>query len=271
MSTVFGLTSLDLRPQPDFSATLNENGGWAASQSVVSYASDFDSFAFRQKLVIGTTKATDIDTSIPSFFSFLRLIGVDFDGTEGSVTTLRLRYSGTPANDGTGDGASVKTYTLNGVLQNKSIMEHPKVAALTSLERSLLNAILEKTAYWDVTFEKIGRWEEDTGEFVDWAQQDITSDDGKTFAEKIALGFISYESPSFTWTEYLERNTGLTGTELADIGTVSTPNGTPPNWGGDYDWLLVSATQDFDGSKYRITRQWQLSDSSGWDSDIYST
>ena len=64
----------------------------------------------------------------------------------------------------------------------------------------------------------------------------------------------------------------MAGIPIADIdnlGLVDIPEGNFPVLLGNRNWMLVNATQDQDGLKFRNTLEWELSDRGGWDELLY--
>ena len=261
-----GITSLEFIPQPDFRATQSENGGWTASQSFVFLGDDLDSYSFREHFR-GGRRATDLDESLPSYWDILNLISVEVAHEEAGSATIVVNYSGSQveSSGGTGENAEVITYSLSGSLSQRSIIEHPKVRALDEADRLKLGQLLAGNIKY---IPNLSKYYEDNGVSAS-VEVSFTAGDSATFAKKIVEDIVTYDHATFTWTEYKERRTGLSASELNNVGKVDTPSGSPPNVTGGRDWRLVSATQDYDGSLYRISRQWELSDSGGWDEDLY--
>lgn len=263
-----GISSLEFIPQPDFRASQSENGGWTASQSFVFLGEDLENYSFRSHFA-GGKRATELDESLPSYWDILRLVSVDVTHEEAGSATIVANYSGSHVSDGggTGDKSEVKTYSLSGSLSQRSIVEHPKVRALDVDDRYKLGQLLDGNIKYIASQSK---YYEDNGVSAN-VEVTFTAGDATTFAAKIVEGIVTYDNASFTWTEYKERTSGLTASELNKVGKVDTPEGSPPSVTGSRTWRLVSATQDYDGSLYRISRQWELSEAGGWDDDIYDT
>ena len=269
MATRYGISATGFIPQPDFEANQSENGGWTASQSFVYRTEDLDNYALQANFSQGVS-ATDLDDSLPSYWSFLYLKSVSVGESEGGYSRIRVNYSGFVNADGYGGSGSaiygVTTYGLSGSVSQRSIIDHPSVVALDDTERKKLGMLLDGGIYYDVTSEKY-RQETTLKPFGD--EITFTAGDSATFAAKIVMGRTTFDSPTILWNEYREQAVALTASELNDIGKVSTPAGSPPAVTGSRDWKLNSATQDWDGVKYRISRQWELSLAGGWDSETY--
>ena len=96
-----------------------------------------------------------------------------------------------------------------------------------------------------------------------------TAGDATTFAKLIARGFHTYKFPTFTWEKTWDSTVSLTADEVNNLGYIDLPDGDPPAIDGDRDWMLVNASQEQEGLKFRCTKEWELSDRGGWSADIY--
>ena len=62
---------------------------------------------------------------------------------------------------------------------------------------------------------------------------------------------------------------GIAAADIDNLGLVDIPEGDFPVLEGNRDWMLVNATQDQEGLKFRNTLEWELSDRGGWDALLY--
>ena len=265
-ATIFGVSQTLFHPQADFSASQSENGGWTARQSFVYRGSLIDNYAWRANFVSGK-KPTQLDSGLSTYWDFLGLVNVEVQDEEGGISRIIVTYSGTPiAEGGNGESQEITTYSLSGSVSQFSIIEHDKVRALGDDDRRKLGQLLNGGIYYD---EQESRYRQQTTDNPFGDEVTFSAGDASTFATKIVEGFTTFDGATIYWSEYKERNTGLTAAELNDLQKISTPAGSPPAVTGSRNWKLVSATQDFDGMLYRINRQWQLSLPGGWDTDLY--
>lgn len=272
---IYGANSATIIPQSNFRAVGNEQGEFTATQDFKVLPEFVDSIQYNTFFLEGRP-ATDMDPSLPLRLSFLKLTFANPGREDGGWMVVTANFKGYFSNqfDLNNEDGVVPTYTLSGTLEEVSIMEHPKIVALAAGERALLNALVEGTAAWDIANSKIGEIDNETGAFRNWISQGITTADGILFAGKIAKGLVTYKRPVFTWTENKTEDTQFTAADLNDLGTISTPAGSPPAVNGTRDWMLTDAQSVQNGITnpiYNKARTWTLSERGGHDSDIYST
>lgn len=270
--TSFGLTSSSFVPQTDFLAQQTEEGRWTASQSFLVLQSILDRYTGVQLLMPGTP-ATSLDEGLPNFYQFLKFQNFEIRHQEAGWATITCYYVGFYAttSEETG-GTDPVTYQLSGVTEEVSIMEHPKVVALSAIERALLSTILNGEADWDISTSKIGNYDE-LGAFTNWTSQSLTSANGVIAAALIAKGWTTYKRPTYTWTKSEESVTPIEAADLNNLGKVDTPEGSPPEASGSRDWMLWSVDQLQRGTSnptYSKTMVWVLSERGGHDTFLYT-
>ena len=255
-ATILGLDSTSVRPQPAFRCQQSENGGWTASHTIIVTRAGFDT------------------AGIPTFFSFLKITDVSVTAEEGDLITLEVNAAGSAAGqyesgDGTGlDTQSLPTYELRGQLSDASFSNHRKWLELGDSDKMLLGILLSGGFEYKPSTGKLVTITEDNN-FRNFDEQ-LSSDDAKSFAKLIQQGQTSYERSQYTWTETTEGLDQLTAPQLNKLGLISTPRGTPPEAGGTRNWKLISATQSQQGELYRTTLEWQLSDDGGHNTFLYA-
>jgi len=79
-------------------------------------------------------------------------------------------------------------------------------------------------------------------------------------------GVEAYLVPGAEWRETTFQTSRPSG--IRDVGTIDTPNGSPPSVSGR-DWLAWSETYIRRGGIYQVQTVWKLSGRNGWDTDIY--
>ena len=268
----FGLDSSSFIAQPDFLAQQTEEGRWSASQSFLVKQTVMDQYTGQQMLIPGTP-ATTLDPDLPRFYNFLRFQNFDVRHMEAGWATITCNYTGfwSSSSSETG-GNDPLTYNLNGVTEDVSILEHPKVVALADAERDALGWIVEGLAVWNTVTEKLGTVPD--GQFIPFpaSGQKITTADGKAAAKRLQQGMTTYKRPVYTWTKTEESETGFTASEINDLGKISTPDGDPPEANGSRDWQLWSVDQLQRGTSnpvYSKNLVWILSERGGHDSFLY--
>lgn len=75
------------------------------------------------------------------------------------------------------------------------------------------------------------------------------------------------DASQVTWRHsYLDRNSPA---DLSKVGTIDTPDGSPPSMGIGRTWLYLSCEFTRRGYVYQITKQWRCSGRRGWNPLIY--
>jgi hypothetical protein len=181
---LFGFDSSTFIPAADFTASQSKESLWEGSQSFSISREACDFFTGSAQLVVGTP-ATTLDPNLPSFWSFLRLTRIDAQNVTGGYAKVRIHYAGYFSINQSQDPESgtPTTFTLSGALEEVPLLEHPKVVALSAVERALLATIAAGDAVWDISTSKIGRLDPDKGTFIPWEDQDLVSADGVAFAD----------------------------------------------------------------------------------------
>jgi hypothetical protein len=267
MSAIFGISATDIFPQPGFTATQSENGGWVGKHSFAVRRTAWNSAFVRSQFVNGTS-ITTLDPDLSSFFAFMVVSKVEVTGEEGDFIIVGTECAGGAAtqfgDEGLGTG-SQPTYQLNGSLQDAPLSQHPKWIALGDTEKTNLGLLIEGgLALLDNQYfifdEALNEqtFEDPTGDELE-------------FAKLIAQGETTYSRPVITWTESTQGNAQLTAAQLNKLGKISTPRGSPPEPSGTRDWMLTNAYQEERGDLYSTDLEWTLSESGGHNSFLYDT
>jgi len=270
----------DWVPQGDFQAEQSKEGGWTASQSFQILRSSIDLETFQDEFRIGRP----IEALYPEIEGFWRFLGlasiprVQHQSGDYSLISVKFAgYSG-PSGQGTDEEASeapepMPTYTLRGSITERDILQHPKVVALNNDDDYGILLSLKNGTY---------EWRDGSvcAKFID-EQSHVTwralpdqpnAGDATKFAELIGRGVHTYRFPTFLWQKTWESAEEINPLEIDNLGVIDVPDGDFPFPGGvgeERDWMLVSATQDQDGLKFRNTLEWELSDRGGWDVTLY--
>ena len=80
------------------------------------------------------------------------------------------------------------------------------------------------------------------------------------------VGVRGFLSPGTVWKKRYVTN--LRPTDIGAVGSIDTPEGNPPSYGGR-NWLYNGLTWEQRGLTYTVTKEWLLSGPLGWNSEIY--
>jgi hypothetical protein len=270
MATQIGLTTGEVIPLGEFTATQDQQGGWTATREYYMLASTFSSTTVSNQFRPGTF-AIVADSTIPAIFSFLVVESRSVKYGEAGTCMVTVNYAGAAgAQYGEGnlsDGIE-PTYRLEGRLQELELSRHPKWQALSEDEQFALGSMLNGAAIY-------GEPEGEEDKSIYWPDQkkslkeQVESTDGVKFRDLIVAGVKTYFVPTITWTETTQGNEGMTSAQLNALGNISTPRGDPPDPSGSRNWMLTGASQEQRGELYQTTIEWSLSEREGWDDFLY--
>ena len=280
--TQYGLPELgDWVPQPDFKAQQSKEGGWTATQSFQILRSSIDLETFQDQFRIGRP-IEDLSPEIEGFWRFLGLASIPtVEHQEGDYSMIGVKFAGFtgPSGQGTEDEPEVAdepeptpSYTLRGSLTERDILQHPKILALAAPRDGRILQLCKSGKYvYDPDQDKICTHPEDPegNETFRPIQIQPTAGDAWWFAIKIANGEHTYLFPTFIWRKTWDGVAGIAAADIDNLGLVDIPEGDFPVLEGNRDWMLVNATQDQEGLKFRNTLEWELSDRGGWDALLY--
>ena len=275
MSTIYGLGFSDVRPQPGFTATQGDTGGWTGRHGFMIRRTAWANASVRSKFAKGTA-ITELDTGLNSFWNFLKIVSTEVSSDVGDLTEVTVTLAGgqgaTYDEDELGEGAE-PTYALRGQLQDAPFSMHPKWNALTDLEKGGLGLLINALAIFDPPTGKVGQFDY-SGKAFNAAQAGgveviITSADGLLFANLINSGETTYMRPTFTWTESTQGTGGLTNAQINLLGNIATPRGNPPEPSGTRDWMLTSAFQEERAELFTTELEWTLSEKGGHNELLY--
>ena len=276
MSTIKGLGFSDVEPQPGFTATRDENGGWTGRHSFAIRRTAWANSAVRGKFAKGVA-ITTLDPDLAVFFEFCKVVSVEVTSEEGDFTMVTAQFSGAQGatyDDGDLAEDAEPTYRLSGQLQDAPISMHPKWGPLSAEQKTALGHIINGNMVFDEGKGKICRIIADAtsaDEFFDpfLPYDTIIVDDALEFAKVIARGETTYLRPVLTWTESTQGADGLTAAQINKLGKISTPRGSPPEAAGTRDWMLTSAFQEQRGELITTDLEWTLSEKGGHDEFLY--
>ena len=269
-ATIKGLAFSDVEPQPGFTATREENGGWTGSHK---FAIRTASFGVANSAFAKGTAITALDPGLSDYWAFMKVVGVEVTNEEGDFTFITASISGAKgASYGESGETPDPTYRLSGQLQDAPLSIHPKWAALSDIFKWALGKMINGEASASKEFTQAGNYD-DEGFFTpleDESDAQITfTGDAIEFCKRIAQGDTTYLRPVLTWTESAQGTDGLTNAQLNELGNISTPRGDPPEAAGTRDWMLTSAFQEQSGELITTDLEWTLSEKGGHDEFLY--
>jgi hypothetical protein len=272
MSTIRGIRSSDVLPQPGFTATRQENGGYIGRHSFAVLRTAWGGSGVTGRFTKGTP-ITSLDPGLSFSWSFLKVVEAEIVSEEGDITIVSVTLSGAQgASYGEGGEAPDPTYRLSGQLQDAPLSIHPKWAALSDIFKWALGKMINGEASASKEFTQAGNYDEE-GFFTpleDESDAQITfTGDAIEFCKRIAQGETTYSRPVITWTESAQGTDGLTNSQLNKLGNISTPRGSPPEAAGTRDWMLTSAFQEQNGEMFTTDLEWTLSEKGGHDTFLY--
>ena len=278
MAKIHGITETQLIPGPDFSARQNENGGWTATQSFKCVRGGFDKTINQSRLARGT-RLTTLDPDADRIFSFLALTRIlAVDSVEGGYTKIACEFSGFTSNSFLDDPEipdPIPTYYKRGALVEAPLDEHPIWKALSDTEKFALGLLIKGDAVAKPDFTGVGTYN-DSGTWSAWEDGSgpiVLTGDAIEFAKRIAQGKSTYKLGTYEYTHRWEASTGISASQMNDLGKISVPSGSPPKPGAGRNWMLVGANEEQHGSgDFRFSNElvYLLSDEGGHDSFLQS-
>ena len=148
MSTIRGIRSSDVLPQPGFTATRQENGGYIGRHSFAVLRTAWGGSGVTGRFTKGTP-ITSLDPDLSFSWSFLKVVEAEVVSEEGDITIVSVTLSGAQgASYGEGGEAPDPTYRLSGQLQDAPLSMHPKWTALSDIANGLRDNMqsIEKSA-----------------------------------------------------------------------------------------------------------------------------
>ena len=276
MATQIGLTTGEVIPLGQFTATQDQQGGWTATRQYYMLASTFASSTVASQFARGSS-AIVADNTIPAIFDFLVVESRSVQYGEAGTCTVTVNYAGAAGpqygdDDDTLAEQALPTYRLEGRLMELPLSEHPKWKALSDTFQQALGKMLTGEATVSPDYLTPGYYQNDTFYFIkDSSDNEITfTGNAITFAKLICNGVTTYVVPTITWTETTEGPTGMTAAQLNKLGKISTPRGGPPTPSSTRNWMLTGASQEQRGTLYQTTIEWTLSERDGFSNFLYN-
>lgn len=271
MSTIFGLTANDIQPQPGFTATQAQEGGWTGTHTFAIRRTAWNSNSIREEFRIGRA-VTELDVNLSTYFEFLKIASLTVLSDEGDFIMVQAGLAGAKSAQYGAEGANSPVYRLTCSLQDASLSEHPKWKLFSDIEREALSNMISGDLVFDEASSTVGTrdersfWVESNSEGTPYI---IEGADAREFAKLIAAGQTTYQRPAMVWTESTQGNAGLTFDQIQKLGKIDVPGGSPPEPSGVRDWMLTSAFDEETGGLHRTELEWTMSEAGGFNPTLY--
>lgn len=198
--------------------------------------------------------SADVFTAIPAYqtvhpdFAYLFLQEATFDYMGTALARVSVVYEGAILGGG-GTPATAPFYSLQTGVMAVPITQHPSVAT------------------WIGTETTAGRNPRDSaGLFSGWKLGAVSS------GSQSLYGLDQYEYPTAVWSKEWVSSVAPDATDLARLGHIDTPSGSPPTVSSS-NWLCIEMSyRDIGSGMVQRTERWKLSQANaggGWNSDVY--
>ena len=265
--TVYGIPAFGWIPGPDFRGGFDSQGMWTGSQTFYVRKFDFESDPIRTAFRKGTPAPT-LYPNLSSVWNFLLVDDVTHEDKPLGITEIIVNYKGFSTEwnfDGKedDDDDTSGTYSMNGSLVDRPIIEHPGFLALDANSRGLI-----VDAYNNRAKRKEGETKGSSSVTVhsifDRQIEYITTEPEVSWWNFIIDdGNRTWEAPSIEWTKSATNRGGIADAQLAGLGWIDAfvpggPPAIPPR-----NWRLTSASDsrttagDTYTSEYSLT--WSMS------------
>lgn len=283
MSTQFGIAFSGVYPQPGFSASFSQEGGWTGTHTFMVSRTGWNSGFIRAMFAPGTQIGA-LDPGIPPSFSFLRVVDCNPVFGEGDLVTISVNFAGSASSQFESEDLApdaLPTYQLNGQLQEAPFSEHPKWQALTQREKDGLskffsesNLDLLRDGESAMLVQQVGAENASAYQQIkDPKDSQVYEFEGNAleFANLLLQGRQTYLRPSATWTETTQGTSPLTSQQINKLGHISNPRGNPPEPNGSRNWMLTSISDETYGTLHQTAIEWTLSEREGFNAFLYDS
>ena len=275
MTTQFGYELGEIYPQPGFTVTRGDQGGWTASGEYEMSRATWDQPETRSKFS-RRASITQIDPSIESFYQFLVLESVNVISDVADTITARVEYSGSIVDQYQGDNTDTLapdvefTTRLEIRERQESILTSKSFTNLSVDEQGLIGLMLAGSLVYLAVSDQDPRLlyfppsgnESDLEDFIPIEQQ-LSTPAAMDFAERISRGETTRIVHSVNWVVSSDGIGRITAAQLGRLNQARTPPGNPPT-PSDHDWKFIGATQEERGELIRTTLEYELSPPGGW-------
>jgi hypothetical protein len=252
-----------LRPGPSLVITQSTEGLTTCSHDFTCRKGDISNPLILAKLVKGSAIAGLIP-DIGSKFNFMTVEDWSSRDNPGGYTTVSVNFKGV---DTTGEATSSTsvTYTRNNSLSDEPIFANKKfIAAVTRAEmRDWIRGATQGL------YERV---DSDTIQKTDAAGTDVgsldTEDEIFWWDWIVTQGNMTYLKATSEWTKSATGRGTLSNAELAKLGYIDTPDGSPAAPDGD-TWLYTGATESITVAGDGVNSYSKTWTSGNWPTKVY--
>ena len=230
-----------LYPQPGYTAQVDKEGKWTATQIFLCH---------RDSAVALMPRPGTVHPEI----SFIAVSTASISFDEGDLAEITCQYAGAEDKKPEDEKANAK-YGMGLSVSEEPLLSHFRYKDVPLAEREALQLIMS------------GKDKDDQGNKL---RDKVTSDRGVEALTKIDRGQTTVYNPRVTWRENWVRNRPVEAAELNKIANIDAPSGPAPALAGGRNWLRNGVTQEQDGKAFSLGIEWLASNPGGWDSDIYT-
>lgn len=202
--------------------------------------------------------SADLFSAIPAFqtvhpdYSYLFYQECKIVSIGVSLCRVNVTYEGASFTTGGGGGPATSTapfYSLQTGTMTVPITQHPSVGTWIASEISASRNPLDSA-----------------GLFAGWKLGAVSS------GSQSLYGVDQYEYPTAIWAKEWVASTAPDATDLARLGHIDTPSGSPPTV-SSANWLCIEVSyREIGSGMFQRIERWKLSQANaggGWNSDVY--
>jgi hypothetical protein len=275
-SLLYGIAPNTWKTGPDFYAARDETGKWTGGITIYCRKFDFKSAQIQAILKRGVP-CTTIYPELTSSWSWFYVDSVDHEHKPGGITEIRVKFTGTEAGaDGEQEEKDL-TYTLNGSLVERSILEHPDVKKCYAQEQwGAFSLLLDGTVIVDPLFHPTSSLIKLVYATTRSMFHDFTDTESIKWFKKIFLqGERTWECAQLEWTMSGTNLGGIKADTLKKLGFIDDDiKGEPPTPQG-CNWRMMTATESRTDGTEKCTSSFSIGwlcspQGTTWDADKYT-
>lgn len=265
-ATIKGLPLGSITWNPDFRATLDDEGVWTGSVSF-------------------TCRYADIPNLLPykgspcqeAGWYFMALNGIEVSNNEGDTGVVTCKYKGSVTPDYGFDDQetdkaeleAIASSNISSSVNETPIEQHPKYIDVSTEDKQLMQEL------------KNGRFKRSKTQPEDGAVYESKVDDIGVqiikFTDPLAIelsnfiskGVLTYLDPTVIYSVTFGQKKQPRGSEIGEVGKIYSTPLNAPNVPAGRDWLMTAMNYQQDGKIYKITAEFRLSGEGGWEPLIY--
>jgi len=269
--TTYGLASGQWAAQPNFRASRDANGKWTATQSYRMLKSTWEQGV--KNSFLRDTPITNLFTDLELYWRFLKLREKEVERAPGHQVEVFCTFGGIDPDD---EDDRELTFILNGVLIERSMLEHPLMRdEIAAAEIDIIAQAMQgiwirdpdnsANRYTEVNAIHVPR--DDTVRGLTLLSNQTAT---KWWVLIIDEGNHTWKSPTLQWTVESANLGGLQDVDIEALGLVDKPPGPPPRLGppqpfnGKFEWLKISVNDVISTGSSSNSQTWELSPPGGF-------